>query len=165
MSRFIRLSLISGVLLSYGCASAGTAPSPLDRCADQARFAYSDRMSDSQLEEIREVMRGFGASDVGLFPIEGESPRIQNRGEVAQALEREYPPLLRRDGITGTVRVLLLVDQDGGVALAHVSESSGHPALDEAAQRVAAVVVFTTPLADGASVCYWQPMPITFMTR
>ena len=43
-------------------------------------------------------------------------PDIKNRAEVARALEREYPPLLRDAGIGGTVQVWFFIDEQGAVS-------------------------------------------------
>lgn len=46
-----------------------------------------------------------------------------------------YPPLSRRLGETGTVRLTLVVGEDGRVVDAMVEKSSGSPRLDEAAEE------------------------------
>jgi protein TonB len=46
-----------------------------------------------------------------------------------------YPEEARRQGLQGTVEVLLIIDTNGNVSAARVEESSGHRMLDEAALR------------------------------
>lgn len=92
------------------------------------------------------------------------SPSVKNRAEVARALEREYPPLLRDAGIGGTVDVWFSTDEDGRVKQTQVNESSGHPALDEAALKVANIIQFTPALNRGKRVPVWISLPITFQT-
>ena len=58
-------------------------------------------------------------------------PDIRNREDVAPALEREYPPLLRDAGIGGTTQLWFLIDEEGAVGRVMVNRSSGHAALDE----------------------------------
>jgi len=92
-------------------------------------------------------------------------PDIKNRGEVARALEREYPPLLRDAGIGGTVQVWFFIDEQGRVQQTQVNESSGHKALDDAAITVASIIQFTPALNRDKTVPVWISLPITFTTR
>jgi len=92
-------------------------------------------------------------------------PDIKNRNEVARALEREYPPLLRDAGIGGTVQVWFFIDEEGRVVNTQVNESSGHQALDDAAINVAEIIEFTPALNRDKRVPVWISLPITFTTR
>jgi protein TonB len=92
-------------------------------------------------------------------------PDIKNRAEVARALEREYPPLLRDAGIGGTVQVWFFIDEEGSVVNTQVNESSGHKALDDAAIKVAEIIEFTPALNRDKRVPVWISLPITFTTR
>lgn len=93
------------------------------------------------------------------------APAFANIAEVRQALEREYPPLLRDAGIGGTVQVWFFIDENGKVTKQSVNKSSGHTALDEAALRVAPVFTFTPALNRDKKVSVWVSLPITFTTR
>ncbi len=92
-------------------------------------------------------------------------PDIRNRAEVARALEREYPPLLRDAGIGGSVQVWFFIDEEGAVQRTLVNESSGHKALDDAAIRVADIIEFSPALNRDKQVPVWISLPITFTTR
>jgi len=92
-------------------------------------------------------------------------PDIRNRDEVARALEREYPPLLRDAGIGGTVNVWFFIDEQGRVQRTQVDQSSGHKALDDAAIAVAEIIRFTPALNRDKQVPVWISLPITFTTR
>ena len=92
-------------------------------------------------------------------------PDYTNGAEVMRALEREYPPLLRDAGIGGTTLVWFFIDEQGIVRNQQVQESSGHPALDEAALRVAPVFKFPPALNRDKAVPVWVQLPITFTTR
>ena len=83
------------------------------------------------------------------------SPAMRNRAEVARALQREYPALLRDAGIGGTVTVWFFVDEDGKVIKIQVNPSSGHQALDDAAIRVAGIMEFTPALNRDKRVSVW----------
>ena len=91
------------------------------------------------------------------------APRYENADEVRQAI-REFPALalLRDAGIGGTVHLNFFVDKTGAVADAKVAETSGHPALDEAALRVAKVFRFTPARNRDEVVEAWVSFPITF---
>jgi len=93
------------------------------------------------------------------------APSILNRQEVIEAMEGQYPPLLRDAGIGGTVRVYFFIDPDGVVQEARVDKSSGQTALDDAAIRVARVFQFSPALNGDKEVPVWVSFPITFQTR
>ena len=93
------------------------------------------------------------------------APELRNRDEVRRALERFYPPLLRDAGIGGTVLVWFLIDETGKVQNTLIKESSGHKALDEAALKVADMMLFTPAQNRGKPVPVWIALPITFSTR
>ncbi len=92
-------------------------------------------------------------------------PDIRNREEIGRALEREYPPLLRDAGIGGTAQIWFLVDESGTVRRVLLNQTSGHQALDEAAQRVAEVIQFTPALNGDKPVPVWISLPVTFTVR
>ena len=92
-------------------------------------------------------------------------PDIRNRSEVARALERAYPPLLRDAGIGGTAQVWFFIDDTGEVRKTQLQESSGHKALDEAALEVARTIQFTAAMNRDKPVSVWISLPITFTTR
>jgi TonB family protein len=89
-------------------------------------------------------------------------PDIMNRREIAQAMEESYPPLLRDAGVGGTVNIWFFIDEEGVNRRTLVNESSGHPALDDAALRVAEVIKFTPAYDQDGPVPVWISLPITF---
>jgi TonB family protein len=92
-------------------------------------------------------------------------PDIKNRRDIAEALEAEYPPVLRDAGVGGTIQVWFFIDETGRVARTQINESSGHQALDDAALRVASVIEFTPARKEEKPVPVWISLPITFSTR
>lgn len=92
-------------------------------------------------------------------------PDVKNRAEVAGALVREYPPDLRKRGVSGTVTVWFFIDAEGTVRKAQINESSGHEALDAAALRVARIMEFTPASHKEKNVPVWISLPITFTAR
>ena len=93
------------------------------------------------------------------------APKLRNLDEVGTALEREYPPLLRDAGVGGQVVVWIRLDERGAVQDAQVNVSSGHPALDEAALRVARITEFSPATNRDKAVPVWVQIPITFQVR
>lgn len=93
------------------------------------------------------------------------APRLRNQDEVARALERNYPPLLRDAGIGGSVNMWFFIDEDGKVLNTQVNQSSGYPALDEAATKVAVLMQFTPAYNRDKKVQVWVSIPIVFNTK
>ncbi len=101
----------------------------------------------------------------GFFTPMTVRPEVKNRREVEQALEREYPALLRDAGIGGSTLVWFFIDEDGKVQDLQVRKSSGHASLDQAALKVAEVIEFTPALNRDKRVPVWISLPITFQVR
>jgi TonB family protein len=76
-----------------------------------------------------------------------------------------YPALLRDAGVGGTVRVYFYIDEDGVVRDTRIDQSSGHPALDDAALSVASVYRFSPALNRDRPTPVWVSFPITFQVR
>jgi protein TonB len=93
------------------------------------------------------------------------APTLKNTDAVARALQRYYPPLLRDAGIGGTVRLWFFIDESGRVVKTTLKVSSGHAALDEAAQKVADLMEFTPALNRDQKVKVWVDMPIVFKSQ
>jgi TonB family protein len=93
------------------------------------------------------------------------APTIMNRDEVVASMEASYPKLLRDAGIGGTVRVYFFIDESGHVNRTLIDQTSGHPALDDAALHVASVYRFKPALNREQVVPVWVSFPITFRVR
>ena len=157
--------IISGACLTLGCSSFGGAASPPGQCQDRTRFGYPESFSQDQVDLVPDLMLSLGLEGAEPLPIPGDRPRMLNRQEVAQVLEREYPPNLRREGISGTSLVAVLVAESGKVDLVQILESSGHPELDQAAMRVAMQFEFTRYQSEDRPICWGIGLPISFATR
>jgi bla regulator protein BlaR1 len=103
-------------------------------------------------------------SDQPTFTPFTVAPSITNRAEVIDAMEREYPPLLREAGVGGTIRVYFFIDAEGRVQDVRIDESSGHRALDDAALAVADMYRFSPALNRNEKVPVWVSFPITFQS-
>jgi periplasmic protein TonB len=93
-----------------------------------------------------------------------ERPQLRNQERIAASLLAHYPPLLRAAGIGGTPVVWFYLDDTGAVQHTMLSRSSGYPALDEAALKVASEMEFTPALNRDRRVAVWVEIPIVFRT-
>jgi protein TonB len=92
-------------------------------------------------------------------------PALLNEQTVRQALERNYPPLLRDAGIGGIVVVWILLDEQGRVVQAELKESSGHRGLDDAALEVAPTMRFSPAMNRDQRVKVWVSVPVRFLAQ
>lgn len=80
-----------------------------------------------------------------------------------QAPAPRYPRPALRAGLTGTVWLRVLVDEQGLPVTVEVDEGSGHRVLDDAARRqVLSHWRFQPAVADGRPVQAWGRVPIEF---
>ena len=73
-----------------------------------------------------------------------------------------YPPRCLRMGIEGTVRVKVLVGEDGRPQEVTLGKSSGESALDEAAMDAVRTWRFEPARRNGVPVRAWAIIPIEF---
>jgi len=73
-----------------------------------------------------------------------------------------YPPRCLRMGIEGTVRVRVLVGEDGRPQEVTIGKSSGETALDEAAMEAVRYWRFEAAKRNGVPVRAWAVVPIEF---
>lgn len=90
------------------------------------------------------------------------APELQNRADVARALVRNYPPLLRDAGIGGSPTVHFFIDEEGTPQKMLIGKSSGYPALDAAALAVAGTMRFSPARNRDRIVPVWVEIPIVF---
>jgi TonB family protein len=90
-------------------------------------------------------------------------PDLLNREEAAAEISRNYPPLLRDAGVTGSVALRMRIGSDGVVdpSTIEVMEST-HEAFAQAAARVASRMRFRPARARGKRVPVWVTLPVTF---
>lgn len=91
-----------------------------------------------------------------------ERPQLRNPQEILRLLQRSYPPALRDTGIGGVAHVWFFIDETGQVAKVQIHESSGHPALDEAALAVGRQMEFEPALNGDEPVAVWVSLPVMF---
>jgi len=95
-----------------------------------------------------------------------EAPALRNGSEVTHAMPRACPPMLRDAGISGTVRISLLVDENGTAQDTRLDENSGRDALDDLALNPARTYRFSPALLHrGAPVPVRVSLPVTCRIR
>jgi protein TonB len=90
------------------------------------------------------------------------APPVLQKLRVVDMQPPDYPPRCRRLGIEGTVRVRVLVDEDGRVVQAIVARTSGDEMLDAAALEAIEKWRFEPARRDGVKVRAWASVPVAF---
>jgi TonB family protein len=150
------ITLLPELDVSGGRPAADSASSRIVLSAEEIRIVPAERPEATAPVDASR----FQALAPGM-----QSPTLRNQAEVEQALKRYYPPLLRDAGIGGTVMVQVWIDETGAVRRHEVAKSSGHPALDAAAQSVAATMEFEPARANGQPKRVVVQIPITFRVK
>jgi protein TonB len=107
-----------------------------------------------------------GAGDTAALGAEPTSPRPASPADLASigarvARELVYPALARRRQWQGRALVAFTLRADGSVGAIEIRESSGHPLLDEEAQRaIRRAAPFPAPGVELLVV-----VPVTFQLR
>ncbi len=92
-------------------------------------------------------------------------PEIRNLAEIQQALMTQYPAMLRKSGVGGTVEVWFFISEEGRVLDRRVSKGSGYAQLDDAALKVADIFQFTPAMNRDKIVPVWIQFPIRFQVQ
>ena len=102
-------------------------------------------------------------ADEGTYELSAveELPRPTNTADLSRQLARNYPPLLRDAGVTGTVQVRMRVLEDGRVDGESIQiTSSTHEQFDEPTMRAVRVLRFRPAKVNGRPVKVWVDLPI-----
>lgn len=89
-------------------------------------------------------------------------PRLLNSSAARRLVAAAHPRSLRRAGVGGTAWVAVLILEDGRMAAARLTGSSGHATLDSAAVGVARNLKFAPPYVGAAPTCGWFEFSIRF---
>jgi len=136
--------------------------------ASLARSEYAGLGGDSSYSAAQIVDDHHDASADELaaepprFTAFTQPPELSNPDDVKKRLSREYPPFLQDAGIGGRVVLWFLVDETGQVRKWMMKQSSGHPALDRAAMRVAGLMRFRPARNYYRPVAVWVALPVFF---
>ena len=101
--------------------------------------------------------------DEGTYELSAveELPRLQNASEFQRNLGRNYPPLLRDAGVTGTVQVRFRLLEDGRVDGESISiVSSTHEQFNDPTIRAVRLLRFRPARVNGRPVKVWVEQPI-----
>lgn len=110
--------------------------------------------------------QGVSIADQPTFTPYEVRPELRNRNEYGQALQRQYPPMLRDAGIGGTVTLWVFIDESGSVQNTRIVQSSGYEQLDQVAESVMRQVAqFSPALNRDQRVPVWIQIPVTFQTQ
>jgi len=96
------------------------------------------------------------------LPAPDEFVPVEIYPEMIHQVEPDYPRLARQAGITGTVWVKALVNEEGKVLKAIVAKSSGTVSLDDAAVEAASKNQFKPGIQNGRPVKVWVTYPVEF---
>ena len=105
-----------------------------------------------------------GSPEPGSVVLPDTSPRPVD-GLSAIVQELEYPPEPGLNGFHGLLVVRVLVEKNGEVSGAQVSQSSGHPSLDQAAIAAARAVKWRPGIENGKAVRAWAEVPMNLAIR
>jgi TonB family protein len=109
---------------------------------------------------------GVSVSDQPTFTPYEVRPELRNRNAYGQALQRQYPPMLRDAGIGGTVTLWVFINEQGAVENTRIVNSSGYEQLDQVADQVMRdVAQFSPALNRDQQVPVWIQIPVTFQTQ
>jgi protein TonB len=103
-----------------------------------------------------------GEDAVSLPPVVVTAPHPVEPPRYREITRPPYPEAARRQGLEGTVVLLIKVLTDGHTGEIKVKRSSGHAALDEAAVEAARRWAFHPATQGRAPVEAWVEVPVTF---
>lgn len=102
-------------------------------------------------------------ADEGTYELSAveELPRVSNGSDFARQLARNYPPLLRDAGVTGTVQVRFRVMEDGRVDAGSIQiTNSTHEQFNDPTMRAVRALRFRPAKVNGRPVKVWVEQPI-----
>jgi len=130
-------------------------------------IATRDELADIVAPDVTEIAEG-GEIAVEIdpedyLPAPDEFVPVEIYPVMIHEENPDYPRLARQAGITGTVQVKALVDEQGNVLKAIVAKSSGTVSLDESAVDAAYKNKFKPGIQNGRPVKVWVTYPVEFM--
>lgn len=92
----------------------------------------------------------------------GGEERLDPPAPLLDSPSIDYPLALWDEGVEGTVRLRVRVDDTGAVDAVELLETSGHPDLDRAALEGAEALRFSPGRRGGRRVAVWAELPVQF---
>jgi len=129
-------------------------------------IATRDELADIVAPDVTEIAEG-GEISVEIdpedyLPSPDEFVPVEIYPEMIHEENPDYPRLAKQAGITGTVWVKALVDEQGNVLKAIVAKSSGTVSLDESAIDAAYKNKFKPGIQNGRPVKVWVTYPVEY---
>jgi TonB family protein len=134
--------------------------------SDEPRGSY--RADESTPSYVDTPGQSAPQDDAGVYDISSVEvkPALSNGSDVARALERNYPPLLRDAGVGGTVMLSFRVNEDGRVDPTTIEVvSSDNEQFSEAAKKVVERMRFSPAKLNDRPVKVLVQIPITFQPQ
>ncbi|TET95798.1 MAG: energy transducer TonB [Candidatus Zixiibacteriota bacterium] len=129
-------------------------------------IATRDELADIVAPDVTEIADG-GEIAVEIdpedyLPSPDEFIPVEIYPEMIHEENPDYPRLAKQAGITGTVWIKALVDEQGDVLKAIVAKSSGTVSLDESAIDAAYKNKFKPGIQNGRPVKVWVTYPVEY---
>jgi protein TonB len=129
-------------------------------------IATKDELADIVAPNVTDMAEGGNiAVEINpddYLPAPDEFIPLEIRPEMIYEYKADYPRLARQAGITGTVWVNVLLDEQGNVIDAIIAKSSGTKSLDDAALQAAPKNKFKPGIQNGRPVKCWVTYPVEF---
>lgn len=116
-----------------------------------------------RLRAVTVLLLIIGFTWVGMVYAEEDFINVDKMPEMLEYVEPEYPELLKKAGIEGTVYIKAFIDKDGNVGDVKIAKSSGHEEMDRAAATAAVKAKFRPAIKDGKPVAVWVTYSVNFV--
>lgn len=135
----------------------------VEQPTESASVPSASGQADAAREQRdRQVTTADALSAEPAFTPYTRQPELINRSEMGLAVEEHYPPMLKDAGIGGRTVLQVFIDANGSVTNTEVVESSGHAALDAAAESSMRVARFRPAMNGDVPVAVWVQIPVIF---
>jgi periplasmic protein TonB len=179
----LHIGILYVLLVSMGVVRVPTAIQPLEAVfipeTEQVKPepvpVVKPEIDNNVVQPVDEPMPQLDVEEPIAPPTDVPMPASENainataaQGAPAQDLKTStrvdptYPPASRRAGEEGTVRIRVLVDEHGRPKDVNVAQSSGHPALDEAALAAVRKWRFVAATNGQQAISAWTQVAVTF---
>ena len=142
-------------------------PSPNEQAINEADFSGQGKeggASDGVEGGVQQsTVQRETPADEGTYELSAveELPRPTNSSDFQRQLARNYPPLLRDAGVTGTVQVRFRVLEDGRVDAESIQiTNSTHEQFNDPTMRAVRALRFRPAKVNGRPVKVWVEQPI-----
>lgn len=145
----------SPALIHGGASPQGTVAAPSPGPTAQAEPSHGAPMAESG-------ERGGSAGDSGpSASVAGSGGKTQQPYALTAPVP-PYPPLARREGTEGKVKLKVLISEEGRVTGVSLFRSSGSPLLDQSALETLEKWRFSPAMQNGRRVAAWVVVPVVF---